>query len=150
MPYPFQDTDLENPAHPSNCNQLIRTERGAERIWHPDTPLFEQVQQELVNKCLASREEKCGLIAVEEQDIYYIDNIHHEPNHNFLMSQSEFKMVVAEIYGQQEDKVLGIFHTHPNNVPWPTPRDLAGWPNPALGWRYWIATGHEVIEWQLI
>ena len=150
MPYPFQDTDLENPAHPSNCNQLIPVRFEVQRIWYPAKPLIESVAEELVQKCLSSRNEICGLITAEEQEIFYIDNIHHEPNHNFLMSQSEFKMVVAEIYGQQEDKVLGIFHTHPNNVPWPTPRDLAGWPNPALRWRYWIATRHEVIEWSLI
>ena len=150
MPYPFQDTDFNNPAHPSNCNQLIKTDREAERIWHPDILLFESVQHELISQCLANRNERCGLITIEEQEVIYVENIHHEPTHNFLMSQEDFDSALRAIYKEREDKVLGIFHTHPNNVPWPTPRDLAGWPNPALGWRYWIATGHEVIEWRLI
>jgi proteasome lid subunit RPN8/RPN11 len=139
----------DNPAHPAHANHLISTNgRTVERIWHPDTPLFESVQSELTLACFTNKDEVCGFIS-EDQDIYYVDNVHEEPRRNFLLDEDSFKSVMRDIYEFRESRVLGIFHTHPNNVVWPSPRDIVGWPNPDLKWRYFIATNMEVVEWAL-
>lgn len=140
-------TNLNDPAHPSNADQLIPTKgRTAERVW--DNPLDQQIQDLLTASCMSSNKERCGFITADE-DIFYVDNVHSQPRHNFLMDQGDFEIVVSEIYDIRQTRILGVFHTHPNNVSWPTPRDLVGWPNPDLGWRYWIVTNHTVIEWKL-
>jgi proteasome lid subunit RPN8/RPN11 len=63
------------------------------------------------------------------------------------MAIEDIQEALNEVCKINGDSVLGVFHTHPNDVPWPTPGDISGWPNPDLEWRYWIATNHEVIEW---
>ena len=139
----------DNPAHPAHTEHLIPTGgRKVERIWHPETPLFEAVQSELTLMCFTNKEEVCGFIS-EDQDIYYVDNAHEEPTHNFLLDQDSFEAVIRDIYEFHQSRVMGVFHTHPNQLPWPSPRDIVGWPNPELGWRYWIATNMEVTEWAL-
>jgi proteasome lid subunit RPN8/RPN11 len=139
--------NLNDPAHPGHQNQLISTHgRKAERIW--DVDLDQQIIDMLTASCLSSNKERCGFV-VDDEDIFYVDNAHEEPTHNFLMDPIDLERVVSEIYDIRQARIIGVFHTHPNNVPWPTPRDLVGWPNPELGWRYWIVTATEVIEWQL-
>jgi proteasome lid subunit RPN8/RPN11 len=141
--------DLDNPAHESHVDQLISTNgRVPQRVFDSDNPLDIQVAEILTASCRSTNKERCGFIT-QDEDIFYVYNIHKEPTHNFLMDSKDFQNVIAEIYEDRQTRIVGIFHTHPNNVPWPTPRDLVGWPNPALGWRYWIVTGSEVIEWRL-
>lgn len=141
-------TNLNDPAHPSNCNQYIPTNgRKAERVW--GSTLDKQVCDLLTAGCISSNKERCGFVTSDE-DIFYVNNVHAEPRHNFLMDPEDFAEVVSEIYDIRQTRILGIFHTHPNDVPWPTPRDLVGWPNPELRWRYWIVTNTEVIEWELV
>jgi proteasome lid subunit RPN8/RPN11 len=143
------DMKTMDPSHPQHRDQLISTNgRRAERIWDAE-PLDKQIVDLLTAACLASNKEVCGFI-VDDEDIFYVANCHQDPRHNFLMDPASFEQVVSEIYDIRQANIIGLFHTHPNNVPWPTPRDLVGWPNPALGWRYWIVTGGEVIEWRLI
>jgi proteasome lid subunit RPN8/RPN11 len=146
------DQRIKNPAHPGHNNQLISTNgRKARRIFDGE-PLEENVEALLTAACMSSSKERCGFIVGDEattQDIFYVNNIHQEPTHNFLMEAADMEAVITEIYEIRQTQIIGVFHTHPNNVTWPTPRDLLGWPNPKLGWRYWIVTANEVIEWEL-
>lgn len=141
-------SDPNNPAHPSHSNHLISTGGlKAVRFW-PLDPMLKSVQKELIAACNKSNKELCGFISAE-WDIYHITNIHNESRHNFLMHPDDFKDVVDTIYEKRQSSIIGVWHTHPNNVPWPSPRDIVGWPNPALQWRYWIVTNNEVFEWVL-
>lgn len=134
-------------SHPSSTDQMIPVNgRSAIRI---ESDLDRQLHDMLTASCLSSHKERCGFIT-EDEDIWYVNNVHREPRHNFLMDSHDFVTVVSEIYDIRQTRIEGVFHTHPNDVPWPTPRDLVGWPNPALGWRYWIVTNGSVIEWKLV
>lgn len=138
-----------NPARPDSCEQAISTHgRTARRIWTPEEPLDDHIQKMLVGMCLTAGKERCGFISSDE-DIWNVKNVHAEPRHNFFMDEEDTRRVVEEIYDGNITSIVGMWHTHPNNVPWPTARDLVGWPNPALGWRYWIVTNREVLEWEL-
>lgn len=141
--------DLNNPAHPSHSNHLIPTHgRKAKRIWHHETPLFESTKNQLLLDWNREVIEQCGFID-SEQEIWYIPNVHEKPRANFLMDNQVATRVLENIYELDRRQVLGIFHTHPNNVPWPSPRDIVGWPNPKLKWRYFIVIDSEVVEWEL-
>jgi proteasome lid subunit RPN8/RPN11 len=135
---------------PNDCTQLISTNgRKAERIWHPDTPLFESTTSQLLEIADLYSHERCGFLD-SEQNIYQITNVHKHPRMNFFMEEREVEDVVTEIYQIKQDSILGIFHTHPNGFPWPSPRDIVGWPNPKLGWRYFLVTPSDVSEWELV
>ena len=142
--------DLNNPAHPSHSNHVISTNgRYARRIFHHESPLFESTVQNLVMDWNREITEQCGFID-SEQDIWYINNLHEKPRMNFLMDDVQTINTLEHIFNKLKRDVLGIFHTHPNNVPWPSPRDIVGWPNPKLKWRYFIVTGKDVLEWELV
>lgn len=139
-----------DPAHPSHANHLISTNgRRAQRVWHHETPLFESTRNQLLLDWNLEVVEQCGFID-DEQELWYIPNVHEFPRHNFLMDDVVTVKILERIYEKEERSILGIFHTHPNGVPWPSPRDIVGWPNQKLGWRYFIVTGDEVLEWELI
>ena len=135
---------------PDHSDYLISTNgRRAERIWHHPEPLFESTIGQLLEIADIYANERCGFID-NEQSIYTIKNVHHNPRMNFLMDQDQMEEVLTEIYGIQQGNVLGIFHTHPNGYPWPSPRDIVGWPNPKLGWRYFLVAHGNVSEWELV
>lgn len=137
-----------NPADPSHSNHLISTNgRYAERVW--GDLLLEETQDDLVRFALESDLEICGFITVD-QDIFMVKNIHEEPKYNFFMDFDSCSETIREITEVKKSRIMGVFHTHPNNQPWPSPRDIVGWPNLALNWRYWIATRKEVLEWRLV
>lgn len=92
--------------------------------------------------------ERCGFITTE-WEILEVDNVHQEPYRNFYMDDEDTKHALEYIYEMREESVVAIWHTHPNNVVWPSPRDLCGWPNPGLKWRYLVVTNNEVVEWEL-
>lgn len=141
--------DLNNPAHPSHSNHCISTKGyRAQRVWNHKEPLKEITIDDLIKDWLEEPVEQCGFID-SKHEIWYVKNIHKNPINNFLMDSKETVKILKEIYSIEKNKVLGIFHTHPNNVPWPSPRDIVGWPNPQLNWRYFIVTQKEVIEWEL-
>ena len=143
--------DLNNPAHPGHSNYLISTKgQKAERVWHPDTPLFESTVDQLLDFWNEGPLELCGFIDNEEQNVWPVANAHENPRANFLMETNHCRNVLEEIYSSPGRSVLGIFHTHPNAVTWPSPRDIVGWPNPKLNWRYFIVTGRDVVEWELV
>lgn len=140
---------LLNPAHPGHCTQAISTDgRKAERIWTPDSALDVGIAETLITHARLSKKERCGFLT--EEDVWTIDNVHLEPYHNFYMDQQQVDETLTEIYDERGSRVIGVWHTHPNHVPWPSPRDLVGWPNLELNWRYWVITPTEVIEWRLI
>lgn len=139
-----------HPADPAHDNYLISTNGvKAQRIWHHDSPLFESTVEELLREWNYEVTEQCGFID-SEQDIWLMVNIHNSPRANFRMDDAQVNNTLHEIYVKRKREVLGVFHTHPNNVTWPSPRDIVGWPNPKLGWRYFIVTKHEVLEWELV
>lgn len=142
--------NLNDPAHRGHSNHLISTDgRTARRVWVPDLPILETVKNELIQICQSHANERCGFID-SYWDIHDIPNIHEEPRHNFYMSDDGTAQVLKKIYEEYEEHVIAMWHTHPNNVPWPSPRDLRGWPNPELGWRYLIVTNDDVLEWELV
>lgn len=144
------DVDLNNPAHPGHSDYLISSEgRQAEQMFYHHTPLLESCITELLNELYHNKEEQCGFIT-KEFDIFKIKNSHLNPRHNFYMTEEDAAPVIDSIYQKRATEVLGVWHTHPNNYPWPTPRDIVGWPNPALGWRYFLVTRGTVTEWRLI
>lgn len=139
-----------DPKDPSHTELLIPVNgRQVQRIWHSDCPLFERTRSELISTCLLSDYEVCGFID-SEHDVHYVQNVHDHPKHNFLMDNPDAQNTLDNIYETLQLEVLGIFHSHPNNHPWPTTRDIVGWPDPTkLDWRYFIILGDDVLEWAL-
>lgn len=136
------------PSDPSHSNHLISTGGlRARRVQKPLTKLRLGTKEDLISLCRRNREEICGFLTVNEE-IFLVKNVHTQPRYNFYMEKESLKNVLYDIYHIRESKIAGIFHTHPNNQPWPSPRDIAGWPNHDLNWRYWIATQRELIEWE--
>lgn len=133
-------------AQASATDQMFDPIRRAERIFEVVLP--DSLQTILKQIAIANHHEVCGFIDVH-YGFHVVDNIHDERTHNFLMDEDSFTSTMKRIYGS-DNAVLGMWHTHPNNVVWPTPRDLAGWPNPDLKWKYWIVTNNQVIEWRLL
>jgi proteasome lid subunit RPN8/RPN11 len=136
------------PSDPQHADQLISTHGlRARRVEKHPIPLTLTTKNDLVSMCRRNREEICGFLTLK-QEIFLVKNSHAEPRYNFHMCVEDGQKIVDEIYNVHNSQIMGIFHTHPNNYPWPSPRDLVGWPSAILHWRYWIATRHEVIEWE--
>lgn len=138
------------PSDPAHSNHLISTGgMRARRVQNSSVTLLLDTQMDLTDLCRKnSRQEVCGFLT-DAQDIHLVKNSHQQPRYNYYMELESLQEVVQEIYQIKNQKIMGIFHTHPNNQPWPSPRDIAGWPNRALKWHYFIATNKEVIEWEL-
>lgn len=142
--------DLNNPAHPGHSNYLISTNGyRAEQIFEPEQPLEESTIEKLLVELESHWVERCGFIDSTET-LWNVENSHERPHHNFYMTPSVVEDTIASIYDQFHLEILGIYHTHPNNYPWPSPRDIAGWPNQSLGWRYFLITRGCVTEWRLV
>lgn len=144
------DVDLNNPAHPGHSDYLISCEgKQAEQIFHHPTPLHESTIGILLGHYDRWRTEHCGFID-DDNDIHEIDNVHHYPRSNFYFDEDQAQKCIDHIYEGLQRNIIGVWHTHPNDYPWPTPRDIRGWPNPKLGWRYFLVTRGIVTEWRLI
>ena len=140
---------LSDPAHPGHSAHVISSQgRSAERIWNPSPVMDEGCRNLLISGCQAHRNEMCGFVT-RLWTVHPVLNSHLEPRHNYYFDPDDTERVLKEIYEEYQTEIIGQYHSHPNDVPWPSPRDLVGWPNPALGWRYWIVTNSEVIEWRL-
>jgi proteasome lid subunit RPN8/RPN11 len=138
-----------DPSSPAACRQAISTNgRKAERVWEPRLPLDKEIERILTAFCIKNREEMCGFVTANE-NVYQIKNVHTERRHNFYMDTFEAQQAINLIF-ESNTTVLGIWHTHPTNIPWPSARDLVGWPNPVLGWRYWVVTATAAVEWSLV
>ena len=139
-----------HPADPAHSDHLISTNGvKAQRVWYPPEPLYESTVSDLLSEWRYEVIEQCGFID-SEQDIWLMNNVHQSPRGNFRMNDAQVRNTLDEIYNRRKRTVIGIFHTHPNNLPWPSPRDIVGWPNPKLGWRYFIVTKYDVLEWELV
>lgn len=142
--------DSSNPAHPEHSDYLISTNGlRAEPVFYPDEPLFESTIVELLEQLDGRYLERCGFID-SEQELHRVENSHADPHSNFYMETEDAKRAIHEIYEIMDRHIMGIYHTHPNGYPWPSPRDIAGWPNPKLGWRYFLVTRGKVTEWRLV
>lgn len=141
--------DPSSPAHPAHNNHLISTGgKTATRIFDPPIEIPENIKKRLINICLTHLRERCGFLT-SSGAVYEVDNVHESPHHNFFMDEDHVSRVIDEIYNVSGDFITAIWHTHPNDVVWPSPRDLAGWPRLELGWRYLIVTNNEVFEWEM-
>lgn len=142
--------DVLDPAHPSHSNYLIDTKGWmAEQIFDSPNPLDQVTIKRLVNELESHALERCGLIT-SDQEIVVVENSHDNPRMNFFMEQQDFEASIDYIYKETNREVLGIWHTHPNGYGWPSPRDILGWPNLALGWRYFLVFRGNVTEWKRV
>lgn len=141
---------LDNPAHPGHSNYLISTQgKKAVRVWYPDLPIIESVREELIEECNTHINERCGFISVD-WEVWNVANSHEFPRQNYYMRKEDVESIVHEVYDFRKSRIIAVWHTHPDNVPWPSPRDIRGWPNPALEWRYLIITNNDIFEWELV
>lgn len=146
----METMDISNPAHPGHSDYLISSQgRMAERIFYSDQPMLESVRNKLLNECYNFKEERCGFITLD-WDLIKVTNSHEVPRTNFYMRESDAIPAIESIYTKYGSDILGIYHTHPNGYPWPSPRDLVGWPNPVLKWRYFLVSRGDVTEWRLV
>lgn len=142
--------DENNPAHPSHSDYLISTGGlRAESIEFPCAPLDESTVSTLLEELDFHKEERCGFVT-SEQHVVNVKNSHTNPRANFYMDEPDAYEAIDYIYNQLQQTIMGIYHTHPNGYPWPSPRDIAGWPNSQLGWRYFLVTRGNVTEWRLV
>ena len=138
------------PDSPSHTEHVISTNGWkAERIWYPDKPLFESTLGLLMDLVPKSKNEQCGFLTTD-QSIIPVLNVHEEPTHNYFMDVEQTQLTLEQIFDDLQSDVMGIWHTHPNDITWPTPRDIVGWPDLRLGWRYWIVTHNDVLEWEKV
>lgn len=140
-----------DPAHPAHSDHLISTGgRKPKRVElediHPHH-LSNDCRQEMMMACQSSPIEVCGFVTAKHE-LHYVANAHENPELNFYMDETEGAEILNKIYASGIC-IIGVFHTHPNNIPWPSPRDIVGWPDLRLKWRYWIATRSDVLEWTL-
>ena len=127
-------------------NFITPPAKKVERVNFSFDPLDEDARKLLIELCRGNRDEVCGFVG-EGGGIFMVPNSHPEPRFNFRMQDDLVAPMLEEICKIRGSSVIGVFHTHPTNIPWPSPMDLAGWPNKTLGWRYWIVTKHDVVEW---
>lgn len=143
--------EILDPADPSHGDYLISTDGWrAEKLYFTDSPLFESTVSELLHQLELFTIERCGFITTEDQEIVTVDNTHDDPINNFFMEKADYEKALRYIYEETQREVLGIWHTHPNGYPWPSPRDIWGWPNHNLGWRYFLVSRGDVTEWELV
>lgn len=121
----------------------------AEQIFHPSEPLFESTISGLLELLDGKYLERCGFITRDDQEIVPVENTHQDPHNNFYMSEEDASEALEYIYNETNREILGVWHTHPNGYPWPSPRDILGWPNVSLGWRYFLVSRGNVTEWRV-
>lgn len=140
-----------DPAHPSHDNYLIDTNGlRAEQIFDPIEPLSDMTIQTLINELESHALERCGFITTVNEEVVVVENSHSNPRMNFFMETDDANSSLEYIYNETQREVLGIWHTHPNGYGWPSPRDILGWPNLQLGWRYFLVFRGNVTEWRLV
>lgn len=142
---------MVNPADPSHSDYLISTNGlKAEPVHYAPEPLFDNTISELLEQLDTHYNERCGFITGEEQEIVTVENIHENKRNNFYMCEESAEKAIKYIYEKTGQNIMGIWHTHPNGYPWPSPRDIRGWPKPALNWRYFLVSRGAVTEWRLV
>ena len=140
--------DPSDPAHPDHADYLISTNGWrAILVDEPEEPLSESAVENLLHKLKPMGHEECGFIT-NTGWIVSVINSHGDPKHNFYMDEPDAIDAIEFIY-EADEEIMGIWHTHPNGYPWPSPRDIVGWPNRALNWRYFLVSRGDVTEWEL-
>lgn len=140
-----------DPAHPAHSNYLISTNgKKAEPVERPLVPLFQDTIDTLLSHLEGHYNERCGFITEDMQEVVPVYNSHENPHSNFYMDTEDAQKNIDYIYEDRQTSILGIWHTHPNGYPWPSPRDIIGWPNQKLGWRYFLVSRGNVTEWRLV
>lgn len=143
--------DSYDPSHPAHSNYLISTNGlRAEQIRHPEVPLFESTVAGLLENLDGKYNERCGFITDDDQEIVVVENAHKNKHNNFYMCEDSAEEAIEYIYEKTNRTILGIWHTHPNGYAWPSPRDIRGWPNLELRWRYFLVSRGVVTEWELV
>lgn len=88
--------------------------------------------------------EVCGLV-LDNWTIYAIRNDHCNPEHNFSFDIGELDGFVRAF---SMNRVRGVYHTHPNNIPVPSKDDVLGQPR-MQGLKNYIVTESNVVEWRI-
>jgi proteasome lid subunit RPN8/RPN11 len=86
--------------------------------------------------------EICGYI-LKDETIIIIPNVAEKPRESFLLDADAQFNVIMRLH----ESVMGVFHTHPRGICWPSETDVDGWPEAEV--RYFIATTREVCEFRL-
>lgn len=89
--------------------------------------LSSKIAQRIMEHCLASCEEVCGLLAAPPgkmaDRIYPIANIAPRREKEYLMDPEE--QLAAFLDMEREGRELAaIYHSHPKSPPYPSPRDI--------------------------
>lgn len=112
----------------------------------PQLPLPYDLRYDLIRAAHTSPfAEVCGFITSRMKP-FFVLNTADDPRNNFHMSLPNLRRAV-ELIAAAGDEILGVFHSHPGGSPYPSERDLAGWPNSDLNWRYFIVTPDNVYEY---
>lgn len=148
---PWDRRNPNHPAHPAHSEYLISTQGWiAETVDDAEKVMPEQCKSDLISICQTHILERCGFITLD-WDIVAVNNVHEKPEHNFYMDIEDAQQSLDYIIEETHSDVLGVWHTHPNNWPWPTPRDICGWPDiNVVNWRYFVVTTSDVIEWRKV
>lgn len=89
--------------------------------------------------------EVCGFIT-SRMKMFLVENTADDRQNNFSMSLANQRRAI-EIISASGEEIVGVFHSHPKGSPHPSNRDMLGWPNPDLNWRYWIVTPTGLFEY---
>ena len=146
----YRTQNEDDPAHVSHGDYLISTNGfRAESIEYPCDALPQSTIEKLLSELDGHHMERCGFIT-NNFEIVRVQNVHTDPHNNFYMDEEDANECFQYIYEELKDHIIGIYHTHPNGYPWPSPRDIVGWPNLALNWRYFLVSRGNVTEWRLV
>lgn len=87
--------------------------------------------------------EVCGFIT-KSQIIIDVENIADDPKHEFFMSPNS----QYEIMRTYKNNILGIWHTHPSGIPYPSEKDTLGAEfGLPLDYWYWVVTTEYVYQY---
>lgn len=104
-------------------------------------PMPDLVREVLMTMARESPErEICGFI-MKDWAIRIVENDADEGK-NFNMEHKS----LLQVYRNEYDNILGIYHSHWNGREEPSDKDIAIAPPQ---WRYWIVTFDSVTEWSI-
>ena len=106
--------------------------------------LNEKIQTELRIKAYQNPAfEVCGFIT-ESGLILDVENVSSDPKNSFFMSPNE----QYELMRRHNGHILGIWHTHPSGIPYPSEHDEQGvLYGMSSEWWYWIVTTEHVYQY---
>lgn len=117
-------------------------------IEEPNPGLPFDLKHALCQVARTTDHEICGFIT-SRMSPFFVHNSHENPEHNFRMSDADVRRAI-EIISVGDDQIIGMFHSHMDGTNYPSLTDIKGWPNPDLGWRYFIVNVRGVWEYEKI